>query len=66
MFTQPDHATTAPHCAVCHQALSGDPEDHPNPPLGPLCGECYRAQQMDDEVMFSESVGQGLGDDLDF
>jgi hypothetical protein len=37
-------------CAICGSELSGDPDDQPFPPLGPMCGECYRSQQMDDEI----------------
>jgi hypothetical protein len=49
-----------PPCAVCGQPLTGDPDDQPFPPLGPLCGECYRSQQMDDEI-----DAAGLLDDED-
>ena len=52
-------------CLVCGQALLGDPEDQPHPPLGPMCGECYRAQQMDDELEWSGEFDSGSGDDLD-
>jgi hypothetical protein len=38
------------HCAICGHELDGDPDDQPWPPLGPICGECYRAQQMDDDI----------------
>lgn len=53
-------------CQVCGQPLLGDPEDQPDPPLGPLCGECYRGQQMDDEVEWSAGLGSGADDDADF
>ena len=46
-------------CQICGQQLLGDPEDQPFPPLGPMCGECYRAQQMDDEVEWSAEFGSG-------
>jgi hypothetical protein len=52
-------------CLVCRQPLLGDPEDQPFPPLGPLCGECYRGQQMDDELDWSATLGSGDEDDLD-
>jgi hypothetical protein len=53
-------------CQVCGQPLVGDLEDQPFPPLGPICGECYRGQQMDDEVEWSEELGSGADDDSDF
>jgi NMD protein affecting ribosome stability and mRNA decay len=37
-------------CVICGQELDGDPEDQPFPALGPMCGECYRSQQTDDEI----------------
>jgi hypothetical protein len=52
-------------CRVCGQGLVGDPEDQADPPLGSLCGECYRAQQLDDELDWSNALGSGAGDDLD-
>jgi hypothetical protein len=50
-------------CQVCGQPLSGDPEDQPDRPLGPLCGECYRGQQMDDELDWSALGAGGGGED---
>jgi hypothetical protein len=52
-------------CSVCGQRLLGDPEDQPYPPLGPLCGECYRGQQMDDELDWTSELGSETDDDLD-
>lgn len=35
------------YCTVCDRPLEGDPDDHPDPPLGPMCGESYRAREFD-------------------
>jgi hypothetical protein len=43
-------------CRICGQPLLGDVEDQPFPPLGPMCGECYRSQQMDDELEMGGSL----------
>jgi hypothetical protein len=52
-------------CQICGQPLETDPEDQPFPPLGPMCGECYRGQQMDDEVEWSAEFDSGADDDSD-
>lgn len=46
------------HCVVCGRALGELLEDRPDWPTGPLCGECYQAQQGDDEV-FAAELEQG-------
>lgn len=50
-----DEAPTI-RCAICGHALDGDSDDQPFPPLGPMCGECYRSQQMDDDIDLSTSL----------
>ncbi len=35
------------YCTVCGRPLEGDPDDHPDPPFGPMCGESYRAREFD-------------------
>lgn len=57
----PAHANSELRCAICHQELDGDPDDQRYAPLGPICGECYRSQQMDDEI----DAATLLGDDDD-
>jgi hypothetical protein len=66
MFDVDPGSSGIPRCGVCGQPLLGDAEDQPFPPLGPLCGECYRGQQMDDEIEWSAELGSGAGDDSDF
>jgi hypothetical protein len=41
-------------CVICGQALTGDAEDRPDWPTGPMCGECYRARQTDDDMAHDE------------
>lgn len=50
MFEHIDLVPDEESCLICGQPLLGDPEDQPFPPLGPMCGECYRSQQLDDEI----------------
>ena len=44
------------YCVICGQPLTGDPEDQPDWPTGPMCGECYRGQQTDDDMAVDEGV----------
>ena len=38
-------------CAWCGRPLGYSSDDQPAWPGGPKCGECYQAQQADDELM---------------
>ena len=42
-------------CAVCGEPLTGDPDDQPDWPGGPLDGECYRAREFDQTLWEQES-----------
>ncbi|MEJ7752910.1 MAG: hypothetical protein WKF46_08190 [Candidatus Limnocylindrales bacterium] len=42
------------YCNVCGKVLDGDPDDQPDPPLGPMCGESYRAREFDQTIWESE------------
>lgn len=55
MFEHIDLVPEEKTCGICGQPLLGDPDDQPFPPLGPMCGECYRSQQMDDELDWEAS-----------
>lgn len=50
MFEHIDRVPDEKACLICGQPLLGDPEDQPFPPLGPMCDECHRSQQLDDEI----------------
>lgn len=43
-----------PFCTICGRPLGLFPEDQPDWPTGPICGDCYQARQMDDEIFWSE------------
>jgi len=43
-----------PICTICGGTLDGDPEDDPTHPGGPMCGECFRAREMDEEIWASD------------
>ena len=44
-----------PVCSVCGAALTGDPDDDPWHPTGPVCGDCVRAR-ADDELLWALGV----------
>jgi hypothetical protein len=41
-------------CSLCGRPLGQLPDDQPNWPSGPLCGDCYQAQQAEDEMWEAE------------
>ena len=45
---------TEAYCIICGRPLGLFPEDQPDWPSGPMCGDCYQARQMDDEIWWSE------------
>ncbi len=48
-----------PSCVICGGPLGIFPEDQPDWPTGPMCGNCYQSQQMDDEIWWSEMDDEG-------
>lgn len=60
MWTTDDLADDHPLCTVCRQALTGDPDDEPTHPAGPMCGDCYRARAFDDQLW---ALGGADGED---
>jgi len=42
-------------CSTCGRPLGYSSDDQPDWPSGPLCGDCYQARQMDDEIWWSET-----------
>lgn len=42
-------------CTLCGRPLGFSTDDQPFWPTGPMCGDCYQAQQMDDEIAWSDS-----------
>ena len=47
-------------CRVCGNNLTGDLADQPDPPLGPMCGECYRAREFD-QTLWEADWADGEG-----
>ena len=45
-------------CTLCNSPLGYSTDDQPYWPTGPMCGNCYQAQQMDDEIWMSEQDNQ--------
>ena len=45
-----------PTCTLCGRPLGFSPDDQPFWPTGPMCGDCYQAQQMDDEIAWSNET----------
>lgn len=41
------------YCTICGRRLGALPDDQPEWPTGPMCGECYQAREMDNEVWWS-------------
>lgn len=41
-------------CSLCNRPLGQLPDDQLDWPTGPLCGDCYQAQQAEDEVWARE------------
>jgi hypothetical protein len=40
-------------CSNCGRPLGFSTDDQPFWPTGPMCGDCYQARQMDDEIAWS-------------
>jgi hypothetical protein len=49
-----DETHVPDYCVICGSPLGDDFEDQPGWPTGPICGECYRAQQTDDDMAVDE------------
>ena len=44
------------YCVICGRPLDGSIDDQPDWPTGPMCGNCYQSQQMDDEIEWTGQV----------
>lgn len=42
-------------CTNCGRQLGFSTDDQPYWPTGPMCGDCYQARQMDDEIDWSDA-----------
>jgi hypothetical protein len=41
-------------CVICGQPLVGERDDQPDWPTGPMCGNCYQAREMDNDLWMIE------------
>jgi hypothetical protein len=41
-------------CVICGRELVGDPDDQPDWPTGPMCGDCYQSRELDNDIWASE------------
>jgi hypothetical protein len=46
----------ASQCSLCGRPLGYSADDQPFWPTGPMCGDCYQARQMDDEIAWSQDL----------
>jgi hypothetical protein len=46
-------------CTACGRPLGLFPEDQPDWPSGPLCGDCYQARQQEDEMHWDMYEDEG-------
>ncbi|MEP7378024.1 MAG: hypothetical protein ABI725_00520 [Chloroflexota bacterium] len=42
------------YCLICGNELVGLPDDQPDWPGGPMCGDCYQARETDNDIWASE------------
>ena len=49
-------------CVICGRPLGYNPDDQPDWPTGPMCGDCYQAREMDNEIRASD-LASGAGED---
>lgn len=51
-----------PLCTICGSPLGNSSDDQPLWPTGPMCGECYQAREMDNEIWWTDFAGGPGGD----
>jgi hypothetical protein len=52
-----DMADEPLYCVICGNQLVGLPDDQPDWPSGPMCGDCYQARETDNDIWASELNG---------
>jgi hypothetical protein len=43
-------------CSLCGRELGRSTDDQPDWPTGPMCGDCYQAREMDNELWWTEDA----------
>ena len=41
-------------CTICGRPLGYNPDDQPDWPTGPMCGDCYQSREMDNDIWAAE------------
>ena len=41
-------------CHLCARPLGYSTDDQPDWPTGPMCGDCYQAREMDNDIWAAE------------
>jgi hypothetical protein len=44
-------------CTLCGRPLGDSSDDQPDWPTGPMCGDCYQAREMDNDIWAAELLG---------
>jgi hypothetical protein len=50
-------------CVLCGRSLGFSADDQPDWPAGPMCGDCYQAREMDNEIWAAELNAETIADD---
>ena len=37
-------------CVICGRPLGLNPDDQPDWPTGPMCGDCYQSRELDNDI----------------
>ena len=45
-------------CSLCSRPLGDSSDDQPDWPTGPMCGDCYQAREMDNELWWAEEADE--------
>ena len=56
--------TDALICSICGQPLGYNPEDQPDWPTGPMCGDCYQSRELDNDIWAAEWLNNDVDDEL--
>jgi hypothetical protein len=49
-------------CTLCGRPLGESSDDQPDWPTGPMCGDCYQAREMDNDIWAAE-LDESTGDE---
>jgi hypothetical protein len=47
-------------CTICGRPLGYNPDDQPHWPTGPMCGDCYQAREMDNDIWAADERENGI------